>query len=166
MEHGVGYCDITCDAYQSFRTWSDAEVASAVALLREADQRARDGLLSKAKCEELQLACGLNFNASGLLASARLMSHCSLIGCVTYDWVHSALQDGCFVIEASLVVKACEDHAEATCKGLCQNHAQARCFWGGGTAAHGGSTFWRLRRRRLTCVGGVAASQGGVAAST
>lgn len=114
MEHGVGYCDIACHTYESFRTWPDAEVSRAVAMLRDAERRVHDGLLSKARYEELQMACGLNYNASGLLCSSPLMSHCSLIGCVTYDWVHSALQDGCFVIEASLVVKACEDHVEAT----------------------------------------------------
>ena len=86
-------------------------------MLREADRRVSDGLLSKTRFEELQLACGLNYNASGLLASARLMSHCSLIGSVTYDWVHTALQDGCFVIEASMIVSLCEDHVEVTSRG-------------------------------------------------
>ena len=80
--------------YEAFRTWPDDEIARVMMMLREADRRVSDGLLSKTRFEELQLACGLNYNASGLLASARLMSHCSLIGSVTYDWVHTALQDG------------------------------------------------------------------------
>ena len=83
-------------------------------MLREAHGRVSDGLLSNTRFKELQLACGLNYNATGLRASARLMSHCSLIGSVTYEWVHNALQDGCFVIEASMIVSLCEDHVEVT----------------------------------------------------
>ncbi len=60
-------------------------------MLREVDGRVRDGLLSKTRFEELQLARGLSYKSSGLLASARLMSHCSLIGSVAYDWVHTDL---------------------------------------------------------------------------
>lgn len=114
IEHGTGYCDITCHTLESFRSWPDAEVDRVVDLIREASERSRDGRLSKAKAEEVQMVCGLRYNASGLLASSRLRTHCSLIGAVTYDWVHSALQDGCFVLEASLIAKACGGVVEAS----------------------------------------------------
>ncbi len=81
-----------------------------ICLLRESCQRALDGRLTKARSEEIQQACGLRYNPHGLLANDLLRRRLSLVGAVTFDWVHSLLQDGVFVLEASLVVKACSDY--------------------------------------------------------
>ncbi len=88
-----------------------------IAMLRAADERVRTGQLHKSKFEELQLACAVNYNARGLLSSNALTSRFALLECVTYDWVHTCLQDGCFVVEASLMVSKCGDHTEATLRG-------------------------------------------------
>lgn len=105
--------DITCTDPASFRTWPASELDRVIQMLSEAHRRNQHGRLSNAKYVEIQQACGMSYNASGLLASSRLTSHCSLLGVVTLDWVHTLLQDGVFVLEASLVVKACGDRLEA-----------------------------------------------------
>jgi len=108
-EHGTGFCDITCHDFSAFRSWSPVDVAQVIHLLREANGRVVAGSMSKAKESELQMACGMRYNEFGMLASQKLRAHADLLGCATFDWVHTALQDGCFVIEASLVVQACGD---------------------------------------------------------
>ena len=84
-----------------------------MALLRETVLRQREGTLTKTKSEEVQQACGLHYCEHGLLASNTLRAHCSLLGCVRFDWVHTLLQDGVFVLEASLLLQACSEHLEA-----------------------------------------------------
>lgn len=126
LAHGDRYCDITCHDLGSFRRWPDREVDKVIVLLRETCKRANDGLISKAKAEEIQQACGLNYHARGLLASDKLRASVSLIGAVTYDWVHTLLQDGVFVIEASLIVKACGEHTQASSKGEPQVEGHSR----------------------------------------
>lgn len=113
-EHGAGFCDITCHTFDSFRQWPDAEFDKVVVLLRETHDRCTAGRLTKAKAEEVARVCGFHWNPAGVVASAALRSHCSLLGAVTYDWVHTALQDGVFVIEASLIVNACGDYLEVS----------------------------------------------------
>jgi hypothetical protein len=105
--------DVTCEEQAAFRSWPASEMDKVMLMLGESSQRHHDGRLPAAKFEELQQACGLRYNANGLLASSRLRSHCSLLEIVTFDWVHTLLQDGVFVLEASLVVKACGRLLEA-----------------------------------------------------
>ncbi len=115
-----GFVDVTCAEFAAFRTWPASEMDKVMLMLGESSQRRHDGRLPAAKFEELQQACGMRCNANGLLASSRLRSHCSLLGIVTFDWVHTLLQDGVFVLEASLVVKACGDHMEAMWRQVAQ----------------------------------------------
>lgn len=109
-------------------------------LLRDADRRVREGLLAKARFDEIQKAVGFNFNSRGLLSSPTLSAHCSLFGAVTYDWVHTALQDGCFVVEASLIVNICSSHVEVTsngCVGVLVASDVDACIIGGRAAGPG-----------------------------
>ena len=86
--------------------WPEAELDKVMVMLQEAHSRMLDGHLTRTKCEELSQVVGLHYVPTGLLACERLRGHCHLLGVVTYDWVHSLLQDGVFVIEAALLVKA------------------------------------------------------------
>jgi hypothetical protein len=108
--YGEGFVDITCADRTAFRSWLDADVNKVVVLLRESHRRVAAGELTQAKYEEIAQACGLHWNPLGFLASDRLRTKFSLVGCLTFDWMHTLLQDGCFVIEASLIVQACSDH--------------------------------------------------------
>lgn len=113
LEFGEGFCDITCHQSASFKSWPAPELDRIVQMLRESFRRVQSGTLSNAKFEDIQQACGLHFNALGFLASDQLRAHCNLLQVVTFDWVHTLLQDGCFVLEASLVITACGDHVPA-----------------------------------------------------
>ena len=107
------HVDITCHDWRLFKSWPDADVNRMMLLLRESDRRWRAGLMSNARCEEVQKACGMRYNCQGFLASERLRTQFSLVGCLTFDWVHTLFQDGCFVLEASLVVEACGERVGA-----------------------------------------------------
>lgn len=113
-EQSDEYCDITCEDIAAFKTWQPRDLDSIVELLEQTEARKGDGRISKAKADDIGKVCGFNYNKSGLLASTRLRLHCPLLDCATYDWVHTALQDGVFVIEASLIVQACGGRMEAT----------------------------------------------------
>ena len=49
---------------------------------------------------------GLNPNAHGLLADTALATRLGVIEAVRYDWVHNALQDGTFTVEATEFLKS------------------------------------------------------------
>jgi len=44
----------------------------------------------------------------GCAEDASLRPHVDAIGVMTYDWVHNMFQNGVFILEASLFVKACQ----------------------------------------------------------
>lgn len=120
-------------------------------LLRETNERERAGRLTKTHAQEVQQACGLRFNPFGFLDSDALRSNFSLIGAVTYDWVHTFFQDGIFVLEASLMVKACGDRSEV----MLGDHVQWLAIERLLNRSRGGTTA-----TCCTLVGGTAACDG------
>lgn len=110
--HGEGFCDITAHDMGLFRSWPDTELNKVMSMLGESCERVQGGRLRRTRFDEIQQACGLNYNPLGFIASSRLRSNCSLLNCVTFDWVHTMLQDGVFVLEASLIVDACSAYVE------------------------------------------------------
>ena len=56
--------------------------------------------MSKSKFEDLQKVVGLNHIPDGLLSS-----QLNVVDTVTYDWVHTFLQDGVFSTETSALVE-------------------------------------------------------------
>ena len=107
MTLAAGHVDVTCNDWRLFKSWPDEGIDRMIRLLRESERRRATGEMSNAKCEEIQKACGMRYNSQGFLASDNLRAKFSLVGCATFDWVHTFLQDGCFVLEASLIVEAC-----------------------------------------------------------
>ena len=61
--------------------------------------------MSRAKFDDLQGVIGINFNPHGLLFSRPLFEHVNLIDTVTYDWMHSMLQDGAHTFETGLILE-------------------------------------------------------------
>lgn len=101
-----GMVEITCPDAASFKSWRPAEVRGVIATLREAKARVDMGLLSASRYNDLEGSVGLHYNPDGLLASRALESHVNPVDAVTYDWVHSLLQDGVFTVEAQAILQA------------------------------------------------------------
>jgi hypothetical protein len=66
------------------------------------------GILPRARLEDLQSLTGINLNRTGLLADSDLLEQFDVVACYTYDWMHCSLQDGIFQVESHLFLKACE----------------------------------------------------------
>ena len=64
------------------------------------------GAMTPAAFDDLQQVTGLNYNPHGVLASSMFDGRFDVVGLITYDWVHSLLQGGAFVVEAGLVIEA------------------------------------------------------------
>ena len=69
--------------------------------------------MPRVRYEELSQSVGINFNADGLIASTRLASFCDPVEAMTYDWVHSWLQDGVFNVEVAALLDAAMVEREA-----------------------------------------------------
>lgn len=110
-EHQAGYVDISCHDQSAFKAWSASDVQQVIALLQGASDRVRDGRMTRASFEDLGLSVGIRLNPRGLLASDALRSQFAPVETVTYDWVHTMLQDGVFCIEVALLVKSRGDAA-------------------------------------------------------
>jgi hypothetical protein len=63
-----GYVEIGCHDVNAFRSWTPAQLAKMVDLLRAADGRVRAGTMTNTQFKELQVTLGLNYNPLGLLA--------------------------------------------------------------------------------------------------
>lgn len=101
-----GYVEITCHDCSRFYRRSSAELAGEVQALALAHERVEANRMTKTKFHGLQMVCGLNFNRHGLLADSQLCSSIDIVQCVTMDWVHSALQDGMWTVEAYHIMEA------------------------------------------------------------
>ena len=106
---GGGLVEITSSDPSVFVAWSSTDAADAMLLVGAAARRVADGTMTAASYARLEQSVGLNFNKHGLLADADLCRRTDPIACVTWDWVHSAMQDGVFTIEAVRFLQICEE---------------------------------------------------------
>ena len=83
-----------------------------MALLVEAERRVVASLIPKRRLDELSMVYGLNPNPHSLWTHPRLSSACThdLVNTVTYDWVHSLVQDGAWSVEAWQFLRLCEPY--------------------------------------------------------
>ena len=104
------YVETTCDDPAKFQNVTDEDLFWKADLLVAARKRVDDGTMTNAKLEELQKAVGLHATEDGLLCDRALRnsSAFSVTQSFTYDWVHSALQDGMMSTEAFLMVCSLE----------------------------------------------------------
>ncbi len=75
-------------------------------LLLAAKQRVADGVMSAARCREIEKAAGFNANADGLLADRQLATRVDVMPAITWDWVHNSFQDGTFTVEVRAIYQA------------------------------------------------------------
>ena len=111
-----GFVEVTCPDPSKFRAWTQDRASQTMSMLNEAAKRVDLGTIPKARLEELTMVYGLNPNEHSLWSHPRLSAACTtdLLGTVTYDWVHSLLQDGSWSIEAWAFLQACEPHGFTT----------------------------------------------------
>ena len=102
-----GYCEISSCNPQCWQKMTGADLATIIDTLIAADQRAQEGTITKTRVENMGQMLGFNANPNGLLADPELRQILDPTATVTYDWVHSALQDGMLSIETWLFVQAC-----------------------------------------------------------
>jgi len=86
--------EITSHDVAAFQEWGSHQLREVVDTLRAAKARVEAGTLTAARFAELETVIGFRWNPDGLLAAGIQGVH--LTHTVTYDWVHSLLQDGVF----------------------------------------------------------------------
>ena len=137
-----GFVEISCADPSKFRTWKQDDARKSMSMLNEASRRVRAKALPKTRLQELSMIFGLNSNEHSLFSHPRLSSGCTtdLLSTVTYDWVHSFLQDGAWAVEAWIFLQRAEAHgtsSAAICRFL-QNkawcypfahHHKSNCMW-------------------------------------
>ena len=106
---GNGNVDILCADFRKFEMWEPGVLEHIVDMLAEASSRRASGALSETRLENLEKSLGFNGNPLGLLADKTLREHFGW-NQTSFDWVHTALQNGFLTIEAHLYLKACKAH--------------------------------------------------------
>jgi len=93
-----------------WRFWTLSEISKTVCVLNEASDRVRNGVLPKARLEELEMSFGWNANAHAIWCDRDLSTFCEgdLVATISYDWVHAFLQDGVFSLECWLYMCSAE----------------------------------------------------------
>ena len=84
-----------------------------MAVLKAARSRVDAGTMPHVRYEELSQSVGIHFNPDGLIASTRLASVCDPVEAMTYDRVHTWLQDGVFNVEVAALLDAAMVEREA-----------------------------------------------------
>ena len=138
------FVEVSCANPECFQSWPQAEVNRTMAMLLEAERRVAAGLIPKRRLEELSMVYGLNPNLHSLWTHPRLSSACTsdLISTVTYDWVHSLVQDGSWSCEAWQFLRCCESH-NITSAAICAFLKDAAWRWPAANN-HKSAMLWRI----------------------
>ena len=109
----AGHVEITCDDHCRLKRTTASHIADDVEVLSEAHRRVElehtdPHHMTKASFEELMQVVGLNFNPVGLLWARDLMQAFDVGKAVTYDWVHTTMQDGTLSKEVFLFISQLE----------------------------------------------------------
>jgi len=100
--------DLTCCDPAKFLSWLPNELEATIDMLTESQRRVAGGTMTVARLENIEKATGFNTNQHGLLADARLRSLFQASKIATFDWMHTALQNGTVTDEVFRYTKACE----------------------------------------------------------
>ena len=106
-----GFCEISCADASCFRTWLQVDVSRTMGMLNDAARRLQAGTITKIKFERLSKALGFNSNEYSLWTDPKLSiySTTDLVRSITYDWMHSCLQDGTLTTEMWVFIQKCSD---------------------------------------------------------
>jgi len=89
-----GFTDITCCNPAAFKVWDRAELHAVVDLVAATGARVASGEMTRARADNLQKIHGISDSDGGILNDRFLRDKINFIEVATFDWVHSALQDG------------------------------------------------------------------------
>ena len=97
-----GFVEVSCDDPSKFRAWRQCDARQTMMMLIEADKRVNLGTLTKKRLDDLSMSFGLLPNEHSLWTHPQLSNACTtdLMNTITFDWVHSFLQDGAWAVEA------------------------------------------------------------------
>lgn len=108
VEHDSTFVEPDCTDHHRFRKATTAELGDAMDSLVVLESRVQAGLVPKCRLQSLERATGLTTCKQGLLADKRLRSRLDFAGAVTFDWLHSIMQDGLLSVDAALLVSAAD----------------------------------------------------------
>ena len=139
-----GFVEVSCADPSKFRAWTQADAVRSMAMINEASRRVHARTLPKRRLEEVSMIYGLNANEHSLFNHPRLSSGCTtdLLSTVTYDWVHSFLQDGAFAVEAWVFLQRCEAHG-TTSAAICAFLRNKAWVWPS-ALHHKSACMWRI----------------------
>ena len=85
------YVEIDCHDSRKLRTWSNADLYTAVDVCVEAYRQQAVGDITKKRLKETQQALGFKATPGGLLADSDLRVHINFMGVLRQDWPHTFL---------------------------------------------------------------------------
>ena len=103
------YADICCYDFERFRRVGPGYLAEAQDLLLEAKASYDAGHMRKGVYDQLGKSLGYHANERGMCACSELRKYIDFAQVATYDWAHSALQDGVLTGEVHLLISKLEE---------------------------------------------------------
>jgi hypothetical protein len=102
-----GFVEISCAEPDKFECATPDDIADNIGVVLLAHERMLNGEMTKARFEKMTMALGFNANRLGLLNDTLLRSAFNVLEVMTYDWVHTTLQDGSISVDTYHLIEAC-----------------------------------------------------------
>ena len=93
------FVDICCSDHSVMRKVGPQYLAEVQDLLQAARESYEAGNMRKGRLDKMLQSSGFHFNENGMCACKELRKYIHFAEVATYDWVHSALQDGIVNVE-------------------------------------------------------------------
>jgi len=94
LDAALGYVDITCSELEKMRQWTSDQWLRNIDQVLEARQQRARGEIRAQSLKDVIKAAGFWPTESGLLADGDLRLQCDFLKLWSYDWMHTAFQDG------------------------------------------------------------------------
>ena len=104
------YVEIDCHDASKFKSWSNADLATTIDVVAEAEEQYGAGRMYKTRLEEVQRHLGFRATKGGLLACPELRRCVDFMATLRYDWPHTFLSDGILGAELWALMAAGQKH--------------------------------------------------------
>ena len=115
--------ETTCSDFNRFDISSDDDVWAAYDNLRR-----QHGTGTKARFEQLEMACGFGFDPDAMLGDMELRRHVLPASCTTYDWLHVYIASGIVNVELAVFFRRARESLGIKFEHVVQ-FAQASWTW-------------------------------------